>query len=125
MTPCSRCARHVRHHETACPFCGAEFAAAPPRTFTVVGRVTRAAVFSAALVACTKHEEPKPAPHTGSAEKLDQDFNQLLGSAEPQVAHTSDAAAAADAAKVAVPVDAMSDEERTRQLQREQHDNDQ
>ena len=128
MTPCSSCARHVRDAETACPFCGAELVASPPRTVAIVGRVTRAAVFSAALVACgTKHDEPKPAPPTGSAEKLDQDFNQLLGSAEPgsaepgsAVAHASDAAVAGDAAQVAVPVDAMSDEERTRQLQHQQ-----
>lgn len=128
MTPCSSCARHVRETETACPFCGAELAASPPRTVAIVGRVTRAAIFSAALVACgTKHEEPKPAPPAGSAEKLDQDFNQLLGSAEPgsaqpgsAVAHASDAAVAADAAQVAVPVDAMTDEERTRQLQHAQ-----
>ena len=76
----------------------------------------------------TKHDEPKPAPPVGSAEKLDQDFNQLLGSAEPgsAVAHASDAAVAADAAQVAVPVDAMSDEERTRQLQhaQDQHKHD-
>lgn len=123
MTPCSSCARHVRDTETACPFCGAELAASPPRTVAIVGRVTRAAIFSAALIACgTTHEEPKPAPPAGSAEKLDQDFNQLLGSAEPgsAVAHASDAAVAADAAQVAVPVDAMTDEERTRQLQHEQ-----
>jgi predicted amidophosphoribosyltransferase len=120
MTPCSACARHVRHSETACPFCGAAFSAPAPRALARIGRVTRAAVFTAALAACAKHDEPKPAPvHTGSAENLDQDFNQVLGSAEPgsaAVAVSVDAAVPLDAATV----DAMSDEERTRQLQKQQ-----
>lgn len=118
MTPCSACARHVKHEETACPFCGAPFAAPGPRNLRVVGRVTRAAIFSAALVACGKHDEPKPAPTPGSAEHLDQDFNQLLGSAETHGAPVRDAAVAIapDAA-----VDAgKSDEERTRELQQAQ-----
>jgi len=121
MTPCSSCARHVRHGETACPFCGEPFVAPAPRSVALIGRVTRAAVFSAALAGCAKHEQPKPAPHAGSAENLDQDFNQLVGSAEQgsAVAQTIDAAAP-DAAQVAVPVDAMTDEERTRQLQKQQ-----
>ena len=117
MTPCSACARHVKHDETACPFCGAPFVPPAPRTARVVGRVTRAAIFSAALVACSKHEEPQPAPHPGSAEHLDQDFNQLLGSADVQHAPADAAVALApDAA-----VDAgKSDEERTRELQQVQ-----
>jgi hypothetical protein len=117
MTPCSACARHVKHDETACPFCGAPFIAPAPRNARVVGRVTRAAIFSAALVACGKHEDPKPTPKPGSAEHLDQDFNQLLGSAEVQQAPADAAVAlASDAA-----VDAgLSDEERTRQLQHAQ-----
>lgn len=118
MTPCSACARHVKHDETTCPFCGAPFIAPAARNVRVVGRVTRAAIFSAALVACGKHEEPKPQPQPkGSAEHLDQDFNQLLGSADTQVAPRDAAVAIApDAA-----VDAgLSDEERTRQLQQVQ-----
>jgi hypothetical protein len=84
--------------------------------------VTRAAVFSAALVACGGKKDAPPSPKTGSAEHLDQDFNQLLGSAEgsaaPQAA--ADAAVAVDAA---LPIDAgLSDEERTRQLQRAQQE---
>jgi hypothetical protein len=95
-----------------------------PRVFAI-GRVTRAAVFSAALVACGgKKDEPKPAP-AGSAEHLDQDFNQLLGSAEGSAhAVASDAALAVDASQPldgSAPVDAgLSDEERTRQLQHAQ-----
>jgi predicted amidophosphoribosyltransferase len=118
MTPCSACARHVKHDETACPFCGTPFAAPAPRARRVVGRVTRAAIFSAALVACGKHDEPVPAPKAGSAEHLDQDFNQLLGSAQTPAASPADAAVALapDAA-----VDAgKSDEERTRELQEAQ-----
>ena len=116
MTPCSACARHVKHDETACPFCGAPFVAPAPRSARVVGRVTRAAIFSAALVACGKHDEPKPQPR-GSAENLDQDFNQVLGSAEVQHAPADAAVALApDAA-----VDAgKTDEERTRELQQAQ-----
>ena len=117
MTPCSACARHVKHDETACPFCGAPFIAPAARNVRVVGRVTRAAIFSAALVACGKHEDPKPTPKAGSAEHLDQDFNQLLGSADTHAAPRDAAVAIApDAA-----VDAgLSDEERTRQLQQAQ-----
>ena len=117
MTPCSACARHVKHEETACPFCGTPFVAPGPRNLRVVGRVTRAAIFSAALVACGKHDEPKPAPAPGSAEHLDQDFNQLLGSADTHAASRDAAVAIApDAA-----IDAgKSDEERTRELQQAQ-----
>ncbi|MBV8755847.1 MAG: hypothetical protein JO257_01150 [Deltaproteobacteria bacterium] len=123
MTPCLACARHVKHDETACPFCGAPFAAPPPRNHRIVGRVTRAAIFSAALVACSKHDEPKPTPKPGSAEHLDQDFNQLLGSAEP-----GSGTAPGDAAVALAPdatIDAgLSDEERTRQLQQAQEQKD-
>jgi hypothetical protein len=132
MTPCPGCSRHVRDGELACPFCGGPVA--PPRSrANIVGRVTRAAVFSAALVACGgKKDEAKPAPH-GSAEHLDQDFNQLLGSAEGSApagsaegsapvapAAPADAAVAGDAP---LAIDAgLSDEERTRELQRAQEE---
>jgi hypothetical protein len=117
MTPCPGCARHVRDRDASCPFCGAAVVHVV-RAFAI-GRVTRAAVFSAALVACggTK-DAPKPA--AGSAEHLDQDFNQLLGSAEGSARRqvAVDASLAIDAAATA---DAgISDEERTRQLQRAQ-----
>jgi len=124
MTPCPGCSRHVRDGELACPFCASALAPPRPRA-PVVGRVTRAAVFSAALVACGgKKDEAKPAPPAGSAEKLDQDFNQLLGSAEASGApHAVDAAVAAVAVDAPVAVDAgVSDEERTRQLQRVQEE---
>jgi len=124
MTPCPECARHVRDEDAACPFCGAAIVAAPRPRVQLVGRVTRAAVFSAALVACGgKKDEPAPAPK-GSAEHLDQDFNQLLGSAEASGApHAVDAAVAAVAVDAPVAVDAgVSDEERTRQLQRVQEE---
>ncbi len=123
MTPCPGCSRHVRDGELACPFCDSALATPRPRA-PVVGRVTRAAVFSAALVACGgKHDDAKPAPH-GSAEHLDQDFNQLLGSAEGSAQPgANDAGVAQVVADAAVAVDAgLSDEERTRQLQRAQED---
>ena len=132
MTPCPECARHVRDEDAACPFCGAAIVAAPRPRVQLVGRVTRAAVFSAALVACGgKKDEAKPAPPAGSAEHLDQDFNQLLGSAEgsaqPHAAEGSALPGALDAGLAAVATDAqvaldagLSDEERTRQLQHEQ-----
>src|SRR5512143_2131548 len=113
MTPCPRCSRHVRDGDPACPFCGGSLAAPRPRA-QVIGRVTRAAVFSAALVACGgKKDEAKPAPH-GSAEHLDQDFNQLLGSAEGSAQPAASDAGVAQVALDAAAADAgLSDEERT------------
>ena len=120
MTPCPGCSRHVRDGELACPFCGGPLAA-PRRAAQIVGRVTRAAVFSAAVVACGGKKDA-PAPKAGSAEHLDQDFNQLLGSAEGSAAaQTGDAAVAPIAIDAPVAIDAgLTDEERTRQLQHAQ-----
>jgi pyruvate-formate lyase len=122
MTPCPGCSRHVRDDEPACPFCASALATPRPRA-PVLGRVTRAAVFSAALVACGgKKDEAKPA--AGSAEHLDQDFNQLLGSAEGSAPPAAiDAGIAQVAADAPAAIDAgLTDEERTRQLQHAQEE---
>ena len=46
LRPCPECRRHVRIDESACPFCAAALAAVAPPTLPV-GRLTRAAVFTA------------------------------------------------------------------------------
>jgi hypothetical protein len=62
LVPCGGCRRHVDARETACPFCAAAITARPQRAMPR-GRITRAAVFSAALVACeSKQPAPQPAP---------------------------------------------------------------
>lgn len=59
---CGGCRRHVDSRETTCPFCAAAVTARPQRAF-LRGRLSRAAVFSAALVACeSKQSPPAPAP---------------------------------------------------------------
>jgi hypothetical protein len=46
LRPCPECRRHVRVAEATCPFCAAALAPAAPPTLPV-GRLTRAAVFTA------------------------------------------------------------------------------
>jgi len=46
LRPCPECRRHVRLDESACPFCAAALAPAAPPALPV-GRLTRAAVFTA------------------------------------------------------------------------------
>ena len=85
LRPCGKCRCHVRVSEVACPFCGAELAGAPPRAVTVVGRVTRAAIFSAALAGCT-NDKPKPTPAPAPAQGSD-DLEKLLDHDGSEVVH--------------------------------------
>lgn len=65
LVPCTACDRHVRKHESACPFCGVELSLAhlPPPALPL-SRLGRAATFAfgatlagAALVACGGESE--------------------------------------------------------------------
>jgi hypothetical protein len=56
LIPCGGCRRHVRSSEPACPFCGRAIEPAPARS-SVVGRLSRAAVF-AGLAGCGAPSTP-------------------------------------------------------------------
>jgi hypothetical protein len=84
FAPCPACKRHVATREIACPFCAHRFT---PRAqhIALVGRVSRAAVFSAALAACTNDKPPAPAvppPAQGS-----DDLEKLLDNDGRTVEH--------------------------------------
>jgi hypothetical protein len=69
LAPCPACKRHVATHERTCPFCARALPPMRAQHANVIGRVTRAAVFSAALAACGKDkpkEVPAPPPAQGS-----------------------------------------------------------
>ncbi|HEX5061197.1 MAG TPA: hypothetical protein VFV99_17645 [Kofleriaceae bacterium] len=76
LVPCPACKRHVATRERACPFCAHVLPVARAQHITVIGRVTRAAVFSAALVACGK-DKPKEAPAPPPAQGSD-DLEKML-----------------------------------------------
>lgn len=105
LVPCIVCRRHVSVGETTCPFCAAAVPVQRARRFAPSGRITRAAVFSAALVGCeTKPETPKAAPapqHEGS-----DDLEQLLDGdrhvADRPAPPRADASVPADATAIAV-----------------------
>jgi hypothetical protein len=120
LVPCTVCRRHVSVAATACPFCAAAMPAQRARRFAPRGRITRAAVFSAALVGCeTKQAAPTPAPapqQQGSddLEKLLDDDHHIADRPTPP---PTDAAVAGDATQLAtgaidagVPADAGVDE---------------
>lgn len=67
LTPCSRCARHVRTHEPVCPFCGigTPSPAAPPRAARWTS-LTRATVFYLGATAAACGSEPGGAPASTS-----------------------------------------------------------
>ncbi len=105
LAPCAACKRHIATREITCPFCG--HAGSRPRVqhVALVGRVTRAAIFSAALVACSD-DKPKPAlapPAQGS-----DDLEKLLDHEGSEVTHP-EAPPAIDASIAtpdAAPIDA-------------------
>lgn len=110
---CVGCRRHVGIRETACPFCACALPAAPPPRAVRFGRVSRAAVFSAALVACSKEpaKQAPPPPAQGSDGSDGSDDLEKLLDRQVQVVEVPDAAAAAEPADAAVeqaatPVDA-------------------
>ncbi|HEX5061198.1 MAG TPA: hypothetical protein VFV99_17650 [Kofleriaceae bacterium] len=91
LAPCPACKRHVATHERTCPFCARALPRMRAQHVTVIGRVTRAAVFSAALAACGKDkpkEAPPPPPAQGSDElekMLDNDGKTVEHAPVPPV----------------------------------------
>jgi hypothetical protein len=83
FAPCPACKRHVATRELACPFCSHRFT---PRAqhIALVGRVSRAAVFSAALAACSND---KPPPPSQPAAQGSDDLEKLLDKDGTTVEH--------------------------------------
>lgn len=117
LVPCPACKRHVATRETACPFCACRLPVSRAPRIVRLGRVSRAAVFSAALAACSEPaKQPPPAPAQGSDGS--DDLEQLLDQQrdhprdhQPRVVAVPDAGAPAAAVDAAIeiatsPVDA-------------------
>lgn len=104
LAPCPHCMRHVATHETACPFCARELARGRAR-HVVLGRVSRAAVFSAALAACSQDKPKPPAPPPPA--RGSDDLEKLLDH-QPRVVDEPAPTAAPPPvdAGVAAPIDA-------------------
>lgn len=70
LRPCTECQRHVRGHETRCPFCDAELASVASASANLPGTpMTRAAIiFGAAAVvaACTSGGPDTPTSSSSS-----------------------------------------------------------
>jgi hypothetical protein len=104
LVVCPGCRRHVTTREITCPFCACTLSPARAQRVVLVGRVSRAAVFSAALAACSddkpKSQPPPPAHGSDDLEKLLDD--------KPKVEH-ADIAPPIDAAVVVEPDAAIVD----------------
>lgn len=101
LVPCTQCRRHVDAGESACPFCGC-VVVERPRLASPRGKLTRAAVFSAALAGCnSKQEPPKPAPAPAQQQGSD-DLEKMLDGDH----HVDRPAAPVDASVAMEPVDA-------------------
>jgi hypothetical protein len=72
LRPCPACHRHVRIDERTCPFCTAALTAGVPPVLPV-GRLTRAAVFTAgaALAGCGGKTAPAQDPIDNTAAAID------------------------------------------------------
>jgi hypothetical protein len=142
LVVCSGCRRHVDAGEERCPFCDAAVTARPQRA-SVRGRLSRAAVFSAALVACeSKQAPPKPAPPPPQQQQGSDDLEKMLDGDQhvadrvaPTPPPAPNDAALADAGAIdsstidaGVTVDAGMDRakilehKRRERIRREQHD---
>jgi len=127
LVPCGGCRRHVDASEERCPFCAAAVTGRPRRAI-VAGTITRAAVFSAALVACeSKQSPPAPAPvqQQQGSDDLEKmlDGDQHVADRAPVPPTATSDAALADATAIAtatadagVPVDAGMDQAKLLEL---------
>jgi hypothetical protein len=120
---CPVCDRHVDVRERACPFCASALPPGRARRIVLAGRVSRAMVFGAALVACGDDPPAQPAP-APVQQGTDDDLEKMLDTQGAQRAPDPAApidAALADAAEVdaAVPdagVDAAAERKRKADL---------
>lgn len=105
LVPCNVCRRHVSVGEATCPFCAAAVPVQRARRFAPGGRITRAAVFSAALVGCESKPEESPTAAPAPQHEGSDDLEQLLDGDR----HVVDRPAPrADAAVAFVPADATA-----------------
>jgi hypothetical protein len=112
LVPCVHCNRHVGVTETKCPFCGRSVSIQRPQ-FAFARKLTRAAIFSAAVVACdSKSTKPSPAPppQAGSATGS-EDLEKMLDADQRTVDHPAPRtdAGAIDAEAMAAMADAGLD----------------
>lgn len=111
LVPCVHCQRHVSIIETTCPFCARGVPLQRAR-FAFAGKLTRAAIFSAAVVGCDSKGTTKPAPVPAQHEQGSgsDDLEKMLDH-DPQVVDHPPAidAAVADSGAVAVTTDASTD----------------
>ena len=113
--PCVYCSRHVGVTETKCPFCRRGISVQRPQ-FAFASKLTRAAIFSAAVVACdSKTAKPTPAPvppQAGSATGSgSDDLEKMLDADGRTVDHPAPVtdAGALDAESMAAVADAGLD----------------
>ena len=104
---CPACQRHVRAGEVACPFCARALPRLRPQRIALAGRVSRAAVFSAALVACAdKKPAAPPAQGSDDLEKMLDDKPKVDHADTPAPIDAADAAIADAGVDAGVPPDA-------------------
>jgi hypothetical protein len=115
FAPCPACQRHVEIREIACPFCASQLPRLRPQ-WSLPSRLTRAAIFSAALAACSDDKPRPPAPQPGSGasgsdlEKLLDGDHRTVDRPAPAIdAALPDATAIAAAVDAGVPPDAGID----------------
>ena len=110
LRPCPACARHVAVHEVACPFCATTLPPGAARNVALRGRLTRAAVFGAALAAgaCGNktNDAPKPAQGSSDPKELERMLDEPIGRDPTTTTQAAPIDAAADAAAIAAAVDA-------------------
>jgi hypothetical protein len=112
LVTCVHCRRHVGVRETVCPFCASALPAQRPQHVPLRGRLSRAAIFSAAaaLVGCdSKPSTPAPVPAhgSGSGSGSADDLEKMLDVDQHVVDHPAPPAdAAVDAIAIAATVDA-------------------
>lgn len=87
LAPCRTCARHVRHVESTCPFCGAPFVAPSPPTRVLSARIGRGALLAFGL-----------ATVTGAALDLEACSTGAYGGPRPDIGPRPDVGAPHDAA---------------------------
>lgn len=109
LRACSSCQRHVRDHETRCPFCSAVLPAAPARQIPDVSRLSRAArlavgaALAASLPACKGSDSSIAQPYGVPPTPPDAAVAQPYGAPPEPPAPASDAGTNDAALSVPVP----------------------
>lgn len=107
LVPCVHCSRHVGVTETNCPFCRRGISVQRPQ-FAFASKLTRAAIFSAAVVACdSKTAKPTPAPvptQAGSATGSGSDDLEKMLDADGRTVERADRVTDAGAAEAMAAV---------------------